>query len=70
LRVAVWGAGPRARSFYAPIVRGLGDVLDLVGVGSRNPASAERLAVEWEVPAFDDLERMARSARPTSSSSA
>ena len=64
LRTAIWGCGPRARNFYAPIVRGLGDALELVGVASRNLQSARALAEEFEVPAHADLEALARDAKP------
>ena len=64
LRVGIVGSGKRSDYLYCPLVQTLRDDLELVGVYGRRIEAAASLGAKHGVPAFDDLERMAREARP------
>jgi predicted dehydrogenase len=64
LRVAIWGPGKRARDFYAPIVRALGDELELVGVAGRHLERARGVADPYECAAFDSIDQLVERTRP------
>ncbi|MBK7974350.1 MAG: Gfo/Idh/MocA family oxidoreductase [Deltaproteobacteria bacterium] len=64
LRVGIWGPGKRALHFYAPIVRALGDELELVGVAGRHEARAQVVAEPYECAAFDSIDELIEKTRP------
>ncbi len=57
IRLAIIGAGLFARDHHVPAIQALGSAFQIVAVGSRTRASAERLAKELpgEVDAYDDV---------------
>jgi len=64
LRVGIVGSGKRSDYLYCPLVQILRDDLELVGVHGRRIEAAASLGAKHGVPAFDDLARMVREARP------
>lgn len=64
LKVGIWGPGRRALGYYAPIVRALGDELELVGVAGRHKARALTVAEPYECAAFDSIEDLIETTRP------
>ena len=55
-RVALVGAGKRARNFYGPILSGMSDEFELVGITSRTKDSRDSFASEFNVSSFSSVE--------------
>ncbi len=64
IRVALVGTGARASYMYAPMVRALGDELELVAVWGRSAESARRLGEGVGIPWYTDLDRLIRDTAP------
>ena len=64
IRVALVGTGARASYMYAPMVRALGNELELVAVWGRSAESARRLGEGLGIPWYTDLDRLIRGAAP------
>ncbi len=64
LRVGIVGAGKRVNYLYCPLVRLLKDDLDLVGICSRRIESAQAIAGSYQIPAFDDVDKLVDGVRP------
>ncbi|WP_019585775.1 Gfo/Idh/MocA family protein [Deinococcus apachensis] len=60
LRVAIVGTAARSDYLYGPLLRGLADQVELVGVWGRSEGSARRLGESLGVPHFTDLAALIR----------
>ncbi|WP_103128388.1 Gfo/Idh/MocA family protein [Deinococcus aerius] len=60
LRVAIVGSAARSDYLYGPLVRGLTDQVELVGVWGRSEGSARRLGESLGTPWFTDLATLMR----------
>ena len=56
-RVALVGAGKRARNFYAPILSEMKDEFNLIGVNSRTKESRDKFAEDFDIKSFDSIEQ-------------
>ncbi len=63
-RVALVGAGRRARSGHLPVLTKLGEEIDFVAVCDRDPAAAEAVARQCGVRAYTDLRAMLEAEGP------
>lgn len=55
LRALVVGSGHRVRNAFLPALSCLDSEIDVVGIHSRTPANAGRVAAQWGVEAVDNL---------------
>ncbi|HNZ38438.1 MAG TPA: Gfo/Idh/MocA family oxidoreductase, partial [Candidatus Latescibacteria bacterium] len=61
VRVALIGAGSRARSIYRPIMPSMNDWMRVVAVCDPVREHADALAASYGVPAFYDIRELVRS---------
>lgn len=59
LRVGIVGAGDRVRRIYAPALAAVSDRIEVIGITSRQQATAEQLAAQTGWKVFPDPVRMA-----------
>jgi predicted dehydrogenase len=64
VRVALIGAGKRSAYMYAPVLRGLADHVELVGVWSRSAERARERGEQLGLPWYTDLDRLVRETKP------
>ncbi len=64
LRVAIIGTARRSAYMYAPIVKGLPDEVELVGIWGRSQDSARALGETLGTPWYTDLEQLMREQNP------
>jgi predicted dehydrogenase len=57
-RVALIGAGKRARNFYGPLLTKMKDEFELIGVTSRTSESRESFATDFNIEAFSSIEEL------------
>ena len=56
--IAVVGCGSIFYNFHKPIIEAFGDDVEIVAVADKFMATAEKTAKIYNVPAFDDVEKM------------
>lgn len=64
LRVAILGASRRSNILYGPLIQGMKDEVELVGVWGRSLEPAQQLAGKLGVPAYTDLDKLVRETSP------
>ncbi|MBE0695914.1 MAG: Gfo/Idh/MocA family oxidoreductase, partial [Anaerolineaceae bacterium] len=64
VQVAIIGTAKRSDYLYGPILAGMADEVELVGVWGRSAASAQRLGESLGAPWYTDLQKLVRETAP------
>jgi len=64
LRVAIIGTGKRSDYLYGPLIAGMPDEVELVGIWGRSAESARRLGESLGKPWYTDLDKLIRDTAP------